>query len=331
MSEKENNYKVELLDKDSYKIFKGVYNDFKSRAIEEYKFELAPLDYEEFIEAVEQKFMSCIVLKENEIPTAFLVYTTSISEAIELNIIHCLGTEDEITKVKLLTEKFMTLTEADRMSKVVTYPMLGHQSVFTSDIAKFGFKFVGLAVMRFFMGNASSERILENMRLPELAEDYKVVGYSDLYREDLIKVIHESFKDSQDALFDTRFKTMEGTKDIINKIIENIYGEFLPEVTSVLLYKDLPVGFALSNVTGGTIANVPLVAIDKNHRGKGFSEHLLNRSIKTIVDWTKLGKRYFSEVNVTTETNNYKALKLYRRIGFREDYCYPQAYLLQKK
>ena len=327
----ENNYKVELLEKDSYKIFKGVYNDFKSKAESEYKFELAPLEYEEFIDAVEKNYMSCIVLKENEIPTAFLVYTTSISESIELNIVHCLGTEDEITKVKLLIEKFMTLTDADRMSKVVTYPMLGHQSVFTSDIAKFGFKFVGLAVMRFMMGNASSERILENMHLSELQEGYKVVGYSDLYREDLIKVIHESFKDMQDALFDTRFKSKEGTKDIINKIVDNVYGEFLPEVTSVLLYNDLPVGFALANVTGGTIANLPLVAIDKSHRGKGFSEHLLNRSVKTIVDWTKLNKRYFSEVNVTTETNNYKALKLYRRIGFREDYCYPQAYLLQKK
>ena len=327
----ENNYKVELLDRDSYKIFKGVYNDFKSKAVEEYKFELPPLEYEEFIDAVENNYMNCIILKENGIPTAFLVYTTSISESIELNIIHCLGTEDEITKVKLLIEMFITLTEAERMTKNVAYPMLGHQSVFTSDISKYGFKFVGLAVMRFLTGNASSERILENMKLQELPDEYKLVGYSDLYREDLIKIIHESFKDTQDALFDTRFKTPEGTKDIINKIIDSVYGEFLPEVTSVILYNDLPVGFALSNVTGGTIANIPLVAIDKNHRGKGFSEHLLNRSIKTIVDWTKLNKRYFSEVNVTTETNNYKALKLYRRTGFREDYCYPQAYLLQKK
>ena len=327
----ENNYKVEILDNDSYKIFKGVYNDFKSKAASEYKFELAPLEYEEFIDAVEKNYMSCIVLKENEIPTAFLVYTTSISESIELNIVHCLGTEDEATKIKLLVEKFLELTEAERMSKVVTYPMLGHQSVFTADLAKYGFKFIGLAVMRFMMGNASSERILENMKLKELPDGYRVVGYSDLYREDLIKTIHEAFKDSQDALFDTRFKSMEGTKDIINKIVENIYGEFMPEVTSVLLYDNLPVGFALSNVTGGTIANIPLVAIDKAHRGKGFSEYLLNRSIKTIVDWTKLEKRYFSEVNVTTETNNYKALKLYRRVGFREDYCYPQAYLLQKK
>jgi ribosomal protein S18 acetylase RimI-like enzyme len=209
--------------------------------------------------------------------------------------------------------------------------MLGHQSVFTADIAKFGFKFVGLAVLRFMMGNASSERILENMKLSELEDEYKVVGYQDVYRESAIKVIHEAFKDTQDAMYDTRYKSIEGTKDIINKVIDNIYGEFLPDVTSVLLYNDIPVGFAFSNVTGGKIANITLVAIDKNHRGKGFSEYLLNRSIKTIVDWTKLGKRIFSEVNVTTETNNYKALKLYRKIGFREDFCYPQAYLLQKK
>lgn len=327
----DNNYVAEKLDSDTYKIFKGVYNDFKSKAIEEYKFELAPLEYEEFIDAVKKGYLECIVLKENEIPTAFLVYTTSISESVELNIVHCLGTEDEVLKTKLLIEKFMELTESDRMSKAVTYPMLGHQSVFTADISKFGFKFVGLAVLRFFTNNASSERILEGMKLSELGEGYKVSGYSDSYRKDLIKVIHESFRDSQDSLFDSRFKTIEGTTDIINKIVENIYGEFLPDVSSVLLYNDEPVGFALSNVTGGTIGNIPLVAIDKNHRGKGYSEHLLNRSIKTILDWTKLNKRYFSEVNVTTETNNYKALKLYRKVGFKEDYCYPQAYLLPKK
>ena len=324
-------YEIELLDNNISKIFAGVYNDFKAKAISEYKFELEPLPYEEFIDAVEKKYMQCIVLKENEIPTAFLVYTTSISEAVELNIIHCLGSEDEVTKVKLLIEKFLELTSVERQSKVVSYPMIGHQSVFTADIAKFGFKYIGLAVLRFMMGNASSERILENMKLSERPNDYKIISYQDAFREDAINVIHESFSDTSDAIYDTRYKTIEGTRDIINKVVENVYGEFLPDVTSVLLYKDVPVGFAFANITGGKIANIPLVAIKKEHRGHGFSEHLLNRSIKTIVDWTKLGRRMFSEVNVTTETNNYKALKMYRRIGFREDYCYPQAYLLNKK
>lgn len=327
----ENCYEVEFLDDSTFKIFKGVYNDFKSKAISEYKFELEPLTYEEFIEAVQNGYLKCIVLKENKIPTAFLVYTTSITESVELNIIHCLGVEDEIAKQKLLIERFLELTEAERQTKVVSYPMLGHQSVFTADIAKYGFKFVGLAVLRFVMGNASSERILENMKLPEKPDNYKVVGYSDSYKEDAIKIIHEAFKDTQDALYDTRYKTVEGTTDIINKITENIYGEFLRDASSVLLYNDRPCGFAFANVNGGKIANIPLVAIEKNHRGNGFSALLLNRTIKTMVDWTKLGQRELSEVNVTTETNNYKALKMYRKTGFREDFCYPQAYLLQKR
>lgn len=327
----EMNYEVELLDSSTFKIFKGVYNDFKSKAASEYKFELDPLEYDEFIDAVKKGYLQCIVLKENLIPTAFLVYTTSISESIELNMVHCLGTEDEVKKQKALIEKFLELTENERLNKVVSYPMLGHQSVFTGDIAKYGFKFIGLAVLRFIMGNASSERVLENYRLSEKPEEYKVTGYSSQYRDDAVRVIHEAFKDTQDAIFDTRFKSIDGTADIINKIVENIYGEFLPEATSVLLYNNVPCGFVFANVTGGKIANIPLVAIDKNHRGKGFSGHLLTRTIKTIVDWTKIGERDFSEVNVTTETNNYKALKMYRKAGFREDYCYPQAYLMQKR
>ena len=324
-------YETELLDGSTYRIFKGVYNDFKSKAVSDYKFELEPLPYEEFIDAVEQDYMKCLVLKENKIPTAFLVYTTSISESVELNIVHCLGNEDESTKRKLLIEKFLELTEADREAKVVSYPMIGHQSVFTAEISKFDFKFIGLAVLRFIVGNQSSERILNSLQLPELPSMYRVTGYSDEYRHDAIRIIHDSFKDSQDAVYDTRYKSVEGVTDIINKITENIYGEFLPEATSVLLYNNKPCGFAFSNVTGGKISNIPLVAIEKNHRGKGFSAVLLSRTIKTVLGWIQNGQRDFSEINVTTETNNYKALKMYRKVGFKEDYCYPQAYLLQKR
>ena len=95
-------YQVEFLKEDKYRLFKGLYTDFVAHAVSDYKFELEPLDFEDFIDAVEKDYMKCIILKENLIPTAFLVYTTSISESIELNIIHCLGTEDEALKYKLL-------------------------------------------------------------------------------------------------------------------------------------------------------------------------------------------------------------------------------------
>ena len=43
-------YETELLNGNISKIFAGVYNDFKAKAVSEYKFELEPLPYEEFIE-----------------------------------------------------------------------------------------------------------------------------------------------------------------------------------------------------------------------------------------------------------------------------------------
>ena len=46
-----------------------------------------------------------------------------------------------------------------------------------------------------------------------------------------------------------------------------------------------------------------------------------------IKDMTVTGEKLFTEVNVTTETDNYGALKMYRNVGFKEDYAYTQAYL----
>ena len=113
----EQKYKAQLLTNNLYKIFQGVYNDFKSKAVSDYMFELKPLEYEEFLEAVDKNYIKCIVLLEHDIPTAFLVYTSAISEAVELNLIHCLGEEDVITKRKVLIEKFLEVTKKERKDK----------------------------------------------------------------------------------------------------------------------------------------------------------------------------------------------------------------------
>lgn len=320
-------YEAQPLTKDLYRIFAGVYSDFRIAAVDDYKFELEPLSYEDFINSIEKNLIKCIVLLENQIPTAFLAYTTLISEAVELNVIHCLGDEDLVEKRKVLLEKFLADTEEERKEKIVCYPMIGSQNGFVSDISLYGFKFVGLAVLRFMFENSNSESILRNAVLTDKDKDYEIVSWSDEYLEDAIPIVHSAFENSSDALFDTRFKSLEGTRDILTKIIDGTYGEFLPEAVSVLLYKDQLCGFCFVNITGGKIANVPIFAIAPEHQGKGLSKHLLKRSVQTLLDWVKSGKRQFSEINTTTETDNYQALKMYRHIGFKEDYCYTQAYL----
>lgn len=323
----QNLYNVETLTKEKSLLFRGIYSDFVSKAVSEYKFELEPLPFTEFIDAVNEGYIKCLVLYENELPTAFLVYTTAISESIELNMVHCLGDEDIIQKRKALISAFLENTAAEREKSVVCYPMMGSQNDFAGDIAHFGFKFVGLAVLRFKMDDSQSDLIFNHSELSHMGYQFRIASWNDSYLKDAIKIIHNNFKDTSDALFDTRFKSMTGTEDIINKIVNNIYGEFLPEATSVLLHLEKPVGFAFTNVTGNKIANIPLVAINKEYRGQGYSEHLLKHSVGTIKNWVEQGLKDYTEINVTTETDNYGALKMYRNVGFKEDYSYTQAYL----
>ena len=100
-------YQVQEYCDDYKNIFKGLYSDFKSKAFSEYKFELEPLEYDDFTASVDEGLIKCLILFEDSIPTAFMVYTTEISEALELNIIHCIGEENRNEKRKMLMDKFI--------------------------------------------------------------------------------------------------------------------------------------------------------------------------------------------------------------------------------
>lgn len=316
-------YKVEKYSDTLKNIFKGVYNDFLSKAYVEYKFEIEPLNYDDFIDSINNGLIECLVLLEDSIPTGFLVYTTEISESIELNLIHCLGDEKLNYKRRLLMNKFMDINKDRLNNKVVTYPMLGRQSEFTEEITNYGFDLIGLSVLRFEFGNPKSGAIFKAYKQNTIPENYQITSWNDKYKHEIVSIINNSFKNTYDALFDPRFATLTGSEDILNKLVSNIYGRFLPDCCSILLYKNKPVGFCLANITAGKIANIPLVGILKEHRSKGLGEALLYNSVKQLIN-NHLS--HLSEVNASTETDNYPALKMYRKVGFKESYYYPQAY-----
>lgn len=319
-------YTLEEFNESHYTIFSGVYNDFKTKSFSDYKFELEPLEYDDFINCIKQELIKCLVLFEDNIPTAFLAYTTVISESLELNIIHCMGDQDTNHKRRLLLEKFLEINKELVNQKVVTYPMLGKQSEFVREIAHYGFKFVGHSVVRFSLSNISSIKILKSITIPELEHNFSITDWSTVYFDKAVELIHNAFKDMTDSYFDTRFKSTKGTIDIIEKITSGIYGEFLPCETKVLLYKDKPVGFCFANMTSNKIANIPLVAIDRKYRGKGFSKLLLKNTIENIVNSAMNQGWPLIEINASVDTDNFQAIKMYRAIGFKEDYNYPQAY-----
>lgn len=310
-----------------YEEFRDLYEDFRQKASTEYNFELEPLDYDGFLEALDKDLIKCIVLYEEDKQIAFLVYTTAISEAIELNIIHSIKDDDFNNIATELLEKFLDITKPLRRKKIVCYPMLGAQKNLISVIAKLKFKFISTEVLRFRFDTDASKEIFSRARVVPLPEDYQVVSWHPKYFEDAVKVIHEAFKDSADALFDPRFTTIAGTTDILEKVVNNVYAEFMPNSTSVLLYNGEAVGFSFMNLTSGTIVNIPLVGILEEHQGKGLSTIMLKHSMDYVIKAIEEYNTPITEINTTTETNNLQAFRLYKNLGFIEDYNYPQAYL----
>lgn len=318
---------VKVLTPQYYSRFKPVYEDFCRCAFTEYKFELEPLDYESFIESLENRLINCIIYTEDDAPKAFLVYTLAISESIELNIIHSLNFENIAQRSCALIKYFMEEVKTERMEKVVCYPMLGKQKSIVGEISLLGFKFVGIAVLRFLLHETTSRQILNISNMGDFPKDYAIKSWNDKYMNDAVRVVQNAFSTSADALFDTRFSSLDGTYDILNKIVTNVYADFMPEASSVLFYKNKPVGFCFANVTGGKIVNIPIFAIAKDHQAKGLSKYLLAETLNKIIALSDENELPITEINTNTETNNFQALKMYRNLGFKEDYNYPQSYL----
>ena len=319
-------YSVQKLEQNDYKIFMGLYNDFKNRAKSDFKFELEPLEYEDFTKAIENKLLKCIVLTENSIPTGFLIYTDVISFSIELNMIYLISDENYETKVRYLIGEFFT-QEADVLKeKVVTYPLLGEQVNYKETLREFGFQGVSQTVLKFDLSNPSCITKLNSVRDLKPQSDHIMTNWDEKQFDKVVKLIHNNFKYTNDASFDPRFRTYEGVKDIITKITNSVYGEFLPQYTK-MVHKDFKIiGICFVNVTGDGIVNIPLVAVEKQYRNKKLGKKMVSLAVKDILETKINEEKPYKEVNVTTDTFNPSSVKMYESCGFITDYEYQQCY-----
>ena len=320
-------YQTRVLSENYFKIFAGVYNDFRTKCAQDYKFEIEPLNYDEFIEYFTKKLINCIILLEDDIPTGFLAYSCATSDVIELFLIHILGNENINDKRDALMENFMLETTQRRKQALVSYPMLGVQTDYRDRAASFGFKFVDLGVMVFDINNKRLVKEIEQLNLYSIPIGYKIVPYSDIYSDELAGVILRSFDEASDINFDVRFGSIEGCRDIVEKITKSVYGRFLSHSSKVLLHENKLIGFCLSNVTGDSIGNIPLVGILKEHRGMGLSKLLLKSVVGDVVKLNQSGLVNLTELNASVDLDNSHAVKMYEDAGFVRSYSYPQAYL----
>lgn len=320
-------YQTQPLSGQYFKMFTGIYNDFCQKAREDYKFEIDPLNYTDFINCFEKGLLECILFLEDGIPTGFLAYSTKPKEVIELYVIHFLGNEDLNKKCRIIAKAFMQAVSIERSRKIIEFPMLGVQKEFKSEFEHLNFNFVDLAVMVFDINSEETVKEMENAEVERLPIGYKIVPYSEIYYKDLANLINLTFKDACDVKFDPRFATFEGSLDVADKITSSFYGAFIQNASKILLFEDKPVGFCLSNITVGAIGNIPLVGILREHRGQKLSENLLKATLTELVRQKNCGNLNLTEVNASVNIKNLGAFRMYKKLWFKQSYVYPQAFL----
>ena len=174
--------------------------------------------------------------------------------------------------------------------------------------------------------NNTTKKLENNYRPGSIKFIQTEVKNQSKEKTDLDPNSNQSFKESSDALFDSRFLSVKGCKDIVEKITDDVYGKFLPSITKVLLYKKKPVGFCFANLTNDKIANVPIVAISKKHRNYGFGKILLKQLVDNLLTTSIASGWTLKELNASCDSDNESAVNMYTSIGFTEEYTYPQAY-----
>lgn len=320
-------YIIKKIDKTNIEEMEFAYTDFLMSAQRHYGFEISPLSFQDFKELSILGAINTIALFENNILKSFLIYNIVIDVA-EITLIHTFGRDTNIIdKKKALIKAFLEEPEIKKC-KLASYSMMGKQVDFVKEIAMFGFEFVGQSIINFSLEpNSISKQIFQKVAPTiSLPEGMSVCNWDAKYSRQIVDLIHSAFFDMQDKKFDPRFATKEGCEDILSKITDNIYGDFLPQHTKILLQNSTPVGFCLVNLTTPNIANIPLIGILPNLKFKKLGQALIKEVLIDIIKSTEQGILPLSEINATTDTDNLPAINIYRKTGFKESTHYPQAY-----
>ncbi|OKZ82393.1 MAG: hypothetical protein BHW07_01685 [Clostridium sp. CAG_433_25_7] len=320
-------YNVENVTTSHKNVMFNIYQDFFNKSESDYAFESEPVDFYKFFECIESRLLKSIVLLESGQPIAFLIYTMMANYCVEINLIHMFNFDDYENKVELLINKLLKNLKEDRIKKTISYPLIGIQEKYFETLTKLNFESVENSIYVFPFNEENQDKINKASHYePELNDGFKIEAWNNDYFSQVVKLLNVCFSVEKDALYDSRYKTEAGTRDILNKIIDSEYGIFLPNQCSILLDNEKVIGVCLANLTTFQIANIPQVAVLPQYRGNKYGTMLVKNTLSKIASAHIYRVLNLKELNVTSITNHNCALNMYIENGFEFATTYNQLY-----
>lgn len=327
-------YKAHRITPDNVDRLKSIYERFSAKAKKEYRWSYDPVGFPVLVDAVAAGLMEGLWLEDTSQPidagqgkaVAFMLYCLEAHRAIEINLLYS-ESDDRKTVLDRLIRLFIEENRNRDSWDVVSFAMLGEQERFIRTITWYGFKPVGQAILKFSFMDTIALQILQQQQPEPLGPEYAIDSWKPEYAAGTAQSIYEAFEKSADARWDPRFRTLEGATQVVEMITTGVMGAHIPGCTTVLLKDGEPVGFCFLIQASPTGGNIPLIGVRPSEKRKGLGSHLLKGMLERAIQAIMAGQVNMVEISTTMDTDNIPAIKMYRRMGFKEEYNYPHVYL----
>jgi ribosomal protein S18 acetylase RimI-like enzyme len=267
----------------------------------------------------------------------FLLYKLEAHRAVEVIVFYLQPNVPIKPTLDVMMRAWLpTLMEREAWD-VVSYAMLGKQRDFIETITWYGFRPSGQTIQRL--------NLLDELTVPVLNKQLTSEGYpipEGLQIESLAKTlqrphaletlsvaIYEAFHTKTDALWDPRFRSVEGARQALTFMLDGAMGTLLSEVTPVLwdeITQEVA-GFAYLIQSAPMQLNIPLIGLRPRYNGKRLGHILMQQLLRKAIEQLMQNKLGFTEINATMDTDNGPAIQLYRHFGFQEEGYYPHVAL----
>ncbi|HEY9687431.1 MAG TPA: GNAT family N-acetyltransferase [Coleofasciculaceae cyanobacterium] len=320
--------KAHRITRENVERVQSIYNRFSEKAISHYRWSHEPISFDALRISIASGQLRGYWVEDTASPEplGIMLYCLEDHRAIEINVIYS-ESEDRKTVLDRLMRRFIEDVRETEGWDVVSFAMLGEQDVFIRTLTWYGFKPVGQAILQYDMLDTISIQILKQQQLDPLPAGYRIDSWKPEYAGETAQNIYEAFKDATDAHWDPRFRSLLGARRVVAMITGDMMGRHIPACTTVVLKGDVPVGFCFLVQSGPVEGNIPLIGVHPSQKGKGLGNHLLKATLEHCIDEMLAARIAMISVNTTMDTDNIPALRMYRRMGFRDEYNYPHAYL----
>jgi ribosomal protein S18 acetylase RimI-like enzyme len=146
------------------------------------------------------------------------------------------------------------------------------------------------------------------------SSDFEFRRWERRYDREAAQLLHQAYQNHVDAAINDQYCSFPGTKRLIESIVrQRGCGDYLESASTVAIHRSTG---KLAGILGLTAvrpstAHIPQVAVSAAFQGLGLGTAMLQSS------FDKLRREKFSEVSLTVTGLNGRAVRLYKRLGFR--------------